>query len=377
MQGLSGGFFNKPVVRADRREPDNGRKRGITMAERKQITTKEYLAEVKGGLENELNLNAKALPENFNQSRFVLNCISLIKSNLSNYNNITPESVYLALAKGAYLGLDFFNGECYAIPYSGEVNFQTDYKGEIKLAKTYSRNPIKDIYAKNVREGDFFEEIIESGKQSVNFRPVPFSDKKIIGTFAVVQPTGGPLYAFAWARTDAFDIEEPKNSLIVGVDIRFDILEYPNQETTDPDPVIGTNRFIKEMYLDSIVVGYDKMNDITEASKEVPVIYCRLLTSDLAEQTNTVAWMDGRLAVHILCPDGVVRRKMAMAIAQKLSLAGEVILLDKSPMFIRRLQIDNKSDYLKDGQVFITGRYGLLRYKAKPYSLNNTSINYS
>lgn len=97
---------------------------------------------------------------------------------MSNYNNITPESVYLALAKGAYLGLDFFNGECYAIPYSGEVNFQTDYKGEIKLAKTYSRNPIKDIYAKNVREGDFFEEIIESGKQSVNFRPVPFSDKK-------------------------------------------------------------------------------------------------------------------------------------------------------------------------------------------------------
>ena len=72
MQGLSGGFFNKPVVRADRREPDNGRKRGITMAERKQITTKEYLAEVKGGLENELNLNAQALPEHFNQSRFVL-----------------------------------------------------------------------------------------------------------------------------------------------------------------------------------------------------------------------------------------------------------------------------------------------------------------
>ena len=110
------------------------------MAERKQITTKEYLAEVKNGLEHELSLNAKALPENFNQSRFVLNCISLIKSNLGNYNNITPESVYLALAKGAYLGLDFFNGECYAIPYSGEVNFQTDYKGEIKLAKTYSRN---------------------------------------------------------------------------------------------------------------------------------------------------------------------------------------------------------------------------------------------
>lgn len=193
----------------------------------------------------------------------------------------------------------------------------------------------------------------------------------------LLQPTGGPLYAFAWARTDAFDIEEPKNSLIVGSEIRFDILEYPNQETTDPDPVIGTNRFIKEMYPDSVVVGYDTMKDITEASKDTPVIYCRLLTSDLAKQTNTVVWMDGKLSVHILCPDGEVRRKMAMAIAQKLSLAGEVILLDKSPMFIRRLQIDNKSDYLKDGQVFITGSYGVLRYKAKPYGLNNATINIS
>lgn len=193
----------------------------------------------------------------------------------------------------------------------------------------------------------------------------------------LLKPTDGPLYAFAWARTDAFDIEEPKNSLIVGSEIRFDILEYPNQETTDPDPVIGTNRFIKEMYPDSVVVGYDTMKDITEASKDTPVIYCRLLTSDLARQTNTVAWLDGKLSVHILCPDGEVRRKMAMAIAQKLSLAGEVILLDKSPMFIRRLQIDNKSDYLKDGQVFITGSYGILRYKAKPYGLNNATINIS
>ena len=179
------------------------------MAERKQITTKEYLAEVKGGLENELNLNAKALPENFNQSRFVLNCISLIKSNLSHYNNITPESVYLALAKGAYLGLDFFNGECYAIPYSGEVNFQTDYKGEIKLAKTYSRNPIKDIYAKNVRKGDFFEEIIESGKQSVNFRPVPFSDEAIIGTFAVVLFKDGSMM---YDTMSVKEIEEVRNN---------------------------------------------------------------------------------------------------------------------------------------------------------------------
>lgn len=175
----------------------------------KRITAKEYLAEVQNGLKNELNINTDALPEKFNQSRFILNSISLLKSKLSDYNNITPESVYLALAKGAYLGLDFFNGECYAIPYGGEVNFQTDYKGEIKLAKIYSRNPIKDIYAKNVREGDFFEEVIECGKQAVNFRPKPFSDGKIIGTFAVVLFEDGSMM---YDTMSVKEIEDIKNN---------------------------------------------------------------------------------------------------------------------------------------------------------------------
>ena len=151
-----------------------------------EVTVKQYMATIQTGIENELAENVKALPEGFNKQRFILNCITVLKDNLKEFNNIEPASIATTFAKGAYLGLDFFNGECYAIPYGGVVKFQTDYKGEIKLTKKYSKNPIKDIYAKNVKEGDFFEEIIENGRQSVNFRPIPFSDKPIIGTFAVV-----------------------------------------------------------------------------------------------------------------------------------------------------------------------------------------------
>lgn len=151
-----------------------------------EVTVKQYLTTIQKGIENELAENMKALPDGFNKQRFILNCITVLKDNLKDFNNIDPTSIASTFAKGAYLGLDFFNGECYAIPYGGTVKFQTDYKGEIKLTKKYSKNPIKDIYAKNVKEGDFFEEIIENGRQSVNFRPIPFSDKPIIGTFAVV-----------------------------------------------------------------------------------------------------------------------------------------------------------------------------------------------
>lgn len=186
----------------------------------------------------------------------------------------------------------------------------------------------------------------------------------------------GKLYAFAWNRTDAFELAESKTDLIIGSDVRFDILEYTSQETTDPDPVMAMNKFVKELYPECIVVGLDRMEEITEASRETPVIYCRLNSMEKVEETNTVVWMDGKLAIHILCPDTDMRLKMAAAITNAMSLDGEVTMLDYSPMFIRKLQMDNKSDYLKDGQIFVTGRYGLLRYKAKPHQLNRTTQNY-
>ncbi len=186
----------------------------------------------------------------------------------------------------------------------------------------------------------------------------------------LLKPDGESLYAFTWARTDAFSMPEKKKDILIGCDICFDILEYTNQETTDPDPVLAVCRYVKELHPECIVIGTDRMERITEASKDVPVIYCRLVSIDKAEETNTVAWMDGRVAIHILCPDSGKRMKMAAAVTNKMSLDGEIIMLDKSPMFIRRLQVNYKSDYLKDGQIFITGHYGLLRYKRKGHTMS-------
>ena len=195
----------------------------------------------------------------------------------------------------------------------------------------------------------------------------------------ILLPEGGTPYCFTWARTDAFTMGEDagKAGVVIGCEVRFDILEYPSMETSDPDPVMAVDKYIKELYPECLVMGYDRMKEITEASAEQPVVYCRLISTEKQEETNTVAWMDGRIAVHILCPESTVRLKMAADIANHLSLNGEVIMLDYSPMFVKRLQVNYKSDYLKEGQVFITGHYGLLRYRAKPHILNNTETNYS
>lgn len=192
----------------------------------------------------------------------------------------------------------------------------------------------------------------------------------------LLKDDNGTLYAFAWARTEGFSMTEEKNELLIGSEIRFDIMEYPQQETTDPDPIMAMARYIKDLYPDSIVVGIDKMADETEASKEAPVFYCRLTEIEKLEETNTVVWMNGKIAISLLCPDGATRLKMAAAVLNSLSLDGEVTMLDDSPMFIERLTANLKSDYLKDGQIFVTGRYGLLRYKAVGYPLRHPNINY-
>ena len=110
-----------------------------------QMTVEQWYGTIKTGLTKKLTENKEALPAGFNQQRFILNCITVIQDMMKDdkkkaqLEKINPETIPVCLAKAAYLGLDFFNGECYAIPYGGNLTFQTDYKGEIKLCKRYSK----------------------------------------------------------------------------------------------------------------------------------------------------------------------------------------------------------------------------------------------
>jgi recombination protein RecT len=173
-----------------------------------QVTTEQWVEGIQEKLMNLLMKKKDALPPGFNEKRFALNCITVINDMLKDskkrdaLQKVNPETIPVCMIKAAYLGLDFLNGECYAIPYGNSMNFQTDYKGEIKVCKQFSSDPIKDIYAKVVREGDFFEEGVEDGIQKVNFKPIPFSDKPIIGAFAVV------LYKDGTMKYDTMSKEE-------------------------------------------------------------------------------------------------------------------------------------------------------------------------
>ena len=156
-------------------------------------------------LTEKLNSVADALPQDFNKARFVQNALALVNEN-PNIAKYGQAKIMAGLMKGAYLGLDFYSKECYLVPYGNDLKYQTDYRGAKKLAKKYSIRPIKDIYAKLVREGDEFEECIVGGEQTINFKPKPFNDGKIIGAFAVC------LYSDGGIQYDTMSIEDLENT---------------------------------------------------------------------------------------------------------------------------------------------------------------------
>lgn len=157
------------------------------MANEVQIKLGDMLTDKLVSVEN-------ALPKDFNRERFVQNCIAVMNQN-PEFAKVNPAQVVQGLLKGAYLGLDFLNRECYLIKYANDVQFQTDYKGEVKFAKKYSIRPILDIYAKVVRQGDEFVEEIVDGQPKITFRPKPFNTEDIAGAFAVcLFKDGGMIY---------------------------------------------------------------------------------------------------------------------------------------------------------------------------------------
>lgn len=170
-------------------------------------------------LTTELESQKAALPDDFNIPRFVQNSIALLNGNdvlqdFAKENGTTQ--IKQGLLRGAYLGLDALNNEMYLVPYGKSLNFMPSYKGMVKLAQKYATREIKTIYAKVVRDGDEFEEIIDHGEPSINFKAIPFNNKPIIGVFAVCQYKDGGMVCEVMSLDDVDQCRKSskaKNSL--------------------------------------------------------------------------------------------------------------------------------------------------------------------
>lgn len=188
----------------------------------------------------------------------------------------------------------------------------------------------------------------------------------------LMKPHDQAPFCVAWSRTEPYLID---GMAVIYKDILYDILEYPGQETTDPDPVMAVSAYIKELYPESVVLGIDRIGDYTNPADK-PVFFCRLedIRSTTGYCMHSISWFLARVAVHLLYPNALTRLKMIAGINQKMAVDEEIIMMDQSPMYLNELNMDSKADYLREGQLTITGKYGCLRGGEKKHNLTGVGI---
>lgn len=199
---------------------------------------------------------------------------------------------------------------------------------------------------------------IHTTKENLAIEQIEYAVRRSLKD-VVMKPSEQAPFCVSWARSDAFILE---GMGIIGKDITFEILEYPSQQTTDPDPVIAMALMVKELFPGAIVLNADRVGDYIDPA-EKPVFYVKLqnLTKTRGHCEHSIAWFLARMSLHILCPVQEDRLKMSAAVNQKLRIDEEIIMLDQSPMTIEQLTLNNMADYLREGQITVTGKYGCLR----------------
>lgn len=202
----------------------------------------------------------------------------------------------------------------------------------------------------------------------------PIVRQLLCGIF--ITPDNAPPYSLAWSRSDAFEQDRSnRDGIVTGITLTFDVYAFPLQTTTDPDPVLAMNHYIERLIPAAKVIGGLKpTGQIYTPTPEAPAVYFRLETLQMQRETNTVAWMDGTIICHIFA--GGEETTWLKYIVNELALAGEVIMLDTSPMFLRNLQADNTLDALSTGQLRLYVRFGILRRPPYSHPLINANREY-
>lgn len=185
----------------------------------------------------------------------------------------------------------------------------------------------------------------------------------------LMNPSDSAPCCTAWARTESFEIE---GSAILGKDMLFDILEFHDQTTMEPDPFTATADFVKKCVPDALIVGIDDMDDVYEPSDSRPALFIRIRGINKDHESYSLIWMNCLMNIHIIAPTVEARNKWTRDIYTKIFRHGEIILRDGCPMLIQNIDSDNQADPLTKGQISMTGLFTIT--SIRPEQGGNTPL---
>ena len=168
-----------------------------------------------------------------------------------------------------------------------------------------------------------------------------------------------------WNRSDPF--KQGDDDKVIGITLTFDILAFPIQTTTNPDPIDCVNSWLKTLYPNAKVIGKDSLPTTWIPTSDSPALYCRnvgLADSPRMNSTYYVEWLQVDMALSIIVNNIEVKNIMLRNITEILKAATRLILSDNSPLMIDDIRVNHEANPLNTGQVGLKATYGVLRQES-------------
>lgn len=148
--------------------------------------------------------------------------------------------------------------------------------------------------------------------------------------------------------------------------VRFQVFDLSMfiTETFEPDPIAGLRSWAVAQWPpqgEDLVTQIQTDATTWEPSNDAPGILFRLQgIPTMLEQWNSVSWLRATLRAHVIAPDRATRLEWTRRLTEALSVARSVALGDGSYFYLESIAADASLHAVRDGQISVQGRYGVL-----------------
>lgn len=184
---------------------------------------------------------------------------------------------------------------------------------------------------------------------------------------------GKEIFLLKWAKSETYT--EPSSehlAAVIGMEVTFEIREFPCAETSTPDAIQGLNDWAKEVF----VVGKSDFDDFFVPTREKPAVYFEATAEKMTGQQAAVAWVEAQVRGHVFAPTVRARREWLTILNRKLMTLKAIPLGDGTPLRIVGTEADFTADELS-GQLKITCDFGVPRAHVKTIPINRREYDWS
>lgn len=191
------------------------------------------------------------------------------------------------------------------------------------------------------------------------------------------KPLDGEIFCLKWQKTDIF--QEPASermTLIIGAEMAFEIYEFPNVETSTPDPIEAINHWAAAVDPNIMLIGKYNFGDIFIPTRENPAVYFDVISEKSLVQQTAAVFLSTKIRVHVFAPDVTSRREWLTFLRQEILFKGHVMMDDGAPMRLQETELNFAANEI-DGQLTLEFHYGLRRRMKYAHPLNYREVDFS